>query len=192
VRLIDVFAVAPDADEAFVAAWERGRDFVSSTEGFVAAALHRAVRSDVEFRFVAVTRFDSAEAGEQAARDPDFPDDTAPFAVASGLYEVVHEDGAPEGAGGVILINPVEVPAEEDQRFLTGWNRAHAALATQRGYLGSRLHRSVAARDFRFIDVGRWSSPLAFARALRQPELQEAAAPSPFPTHPALYQAIRD
>jgi heme-degrading monooxygenase HmoA len=191
-RLIDVFAVLPDADEAFVAAWERARDCLSTTEGFIAAALHRAVRSDVEFRFVAVSRFASAEACEQAVGDPDFRAGTAPFAVASGLYEVVHEDGAPEGAGGVILINPIEVPAGEDERFLTGWHGAHAVLATQRGYLGSRVHRNVAASDFRFIDVARWSSPLAFARAQQQGELQEVAAPPPFPTHSALYQAIRD
>jgi heme-degrading monooxygenase HmoA len=192
VTLIHVFAVGLAADEAFVAAWERARDFLSSKDGFIGAALHRAVRSDVEFRFVAVSRFASAEASEQAIDDPELPGDTLPFEVTSGRYEVVHEDGAPEGDGGVILINPVEVPADEDERFLTGWHRAHAVFATQRGYLGTRLHRNVVAGDFRFVDVARWSSPLAFARAQQQPAFQEAAAPPPFPARPALYQAIRD
>jgi heme-degrading monooxygenase HmoA len=167
----DVFEVSPDADEAFIAEWERARDALATEHGFIAAALYRAVRSDVEFRFVGVTRY------------------TAP---TGGLYEVVHEDGAPEGAGGVILVEPFEVAAEEDERFLTGWERAHAVLATQRGYLGTRLHRRVAARDFRFVSVARWSSPLAFFRALQQPDFQEAAATMPHASHPALYQVIRD
>lgn len=166
----DVFEVSPDADEAFIAEWERARDALATEDGFIAAALYRAVRSDVEFRFVGVTRY------------------TAP----SGLYEVIHEDGAPEGAGGVILIEPFEVAAKEDERFLTGWERAHAVLATQRGYLGTRLHRSVAAGDPRFVSVARWSSPLAFFRALQQPDFQEAAAPMPYTSHPALYQVIGD
>ena len=167
----DVFEVSPDADEAFIAEWERARDALATEDGFIAAALYRAVRSDVEFRFVGVTRY------------------TAP---SGGLYEVVHEDGAPEGAGGVVLIEPVEVPADQDEHFLTGWERAHDVLATQRGYLGTRLHHSVGAADFRFVNIARWSSPLAFFRAVRQPAVQEAAAAMPFTSHPALYQVIRD
>jgi heme oxygenase (mycobilin-producing) len=170
VSLIDLFEVSPDADEAFIAEWERDRDALAAEEDFIAAALHRAVRSDVAFRFVGVTRYDAR----------------------SGLYEVVHEDGAPEGAGGVVLIEPVEVPADQDEHFLTGWERAHDVLATQRGYLGTRLHRSVGAADFRFVNIARWSSPLAFFRAVRQPGVQEAAATMPFTSHPALYQVIRD
>jgi heme-degrading monooxygenase HmoA len=166
----DVFDVSPDADEAFIAEWERARDALATKDGFIAAALHRAVRSDVEFRFVGVAR----------------------YRAGSGLYEVVHEDGAPEGAGGVILIDPVEVPADQDERFLAGWARAHDVLASQRGYLGTRLHRSVAAADFRFFHIARWSSPLAFFRTLQQPGFQEAAAAMPFASHPALYQVIRD
>jgi heme-degrading monooxygenase HmoA len=165
----DVFEVPPDADDAFIAEWERARDALATTEGFIAAALYRSVRSDVEFRFVGVTRY-----GGQ-----------------SGDYEVVHEDGAPEGPGGVTLIEPFEVPAGDDERFLTAWERAHDVLAGQRGYLGTRLHRSLVAGDFRFVTSARWSSPLAYFRVLRQPGFQDAAAAIPFTSHPALYQVIR-
>ena len=155
--LIDLFEVPPHEDEQFIAAWERARD--------AAAALHRALREDVRFRFV----------------------DVAP---AGGAYEVVREHGTPDIEGGVVLIDPFDVPADQDERFLTGWDGARAVLAQQRGYLGSRLHRSSDAGDFRFVDMARWSSPLMLARALKRPEVQQAAMP--FPSHPALYQVIRD
>jgi heme-degrading monooxygenase HmoA len=166
---ITAFEVVPDHDDAFVAAWERaGRT----------AVLHRALRADVEFRFVDVGR-EGVAAG-------------MPFPAHAGRYEVVREDGTPDVAGGVVLINPFEVAQEDDERFLAGWDRARAALAQQRGYLGTRLHRSVGAADFRFVNVARWSSPLMFARALQRPEFAQAAAAMPFPSHPALYQVVRE
>ena len=96
----------------------------------------------------------------------------------------------PEGSEGVTLINPFEVPAGEEEPFVAGWDRARAALADQRGYLGTRLHRSVDESDFRFVNVARWSSPLMFARATQRPEFREAAVASRFPGHPALYSVV--
>ena len=66
------------------------------------------------------------------------------------------------------------------------------ALAKQRGYLGTRLYRSVAAADFRFVDTTRWSSPLMVARATRLDAVQEAIDALPFRSHPALYLAVSD
>jgi heme-degrading monooxygenase HmoA len=133
-------------------------------DGDPAATLYRALRDDVDFRF--------AEIGE------------------GGGYEVVREDGAPDTPGGVVLINPFEVPEGDDERFLAGWDRARDTLAQQRGYLGTRLHRATGAADFRFVNLARWSSPLMFARALQRPQFREAAAAIPFPSHPALYQPV--
>ncbi len=45
-RVIELFAVAPDEDRAFLAAWE-----ASAPPG---TTLHRALRADVRWRFVAV------------------------------------------------------------------------------------------------------------------------------------------
>ena len=181
VTLITAFEVPPDADEPFVGAWERAR----AAKGAVrATALHRALRPDVDFRFVEVTLADSAEASGE-----DVP---MPFPAHPGAYEVVREDATPDVAGGVVLINPFEVPDGEDERLLTGWDRARGALAQQRGYLGTRLHRSLGPARFRFVNVARWSSPLMFARALARPEFQEAARAIPFPAHPALYLIVRD
>ena len=96
-------------------------------------------------------------------------------------------DGAVGPAGGVVLINLFEVPGEADDGFLAGWDSARDVLADQPGYLGTRLHRSLAPQaGFRFVNVARWASPEAFAAALRQPAFQRAAAAMPFPSHPSL------
>jgi heme-degrading monooxygenase HmoA len=143
--------------------------------------LHRALREDVDFRFVVVAHVDDPAAWEQAISDP------MPFTYHAGLYELARVDGRPDVTGGVVLINPFEVPPDADEQFLTGWDRARAVLAQQQGYLGTRLHRSATPADFRFVNIARWSSPLMFARALNRPEFQAAAAAMPFPSHPALY-----
>jgi heme-degrading monooxygenase HmoA len=82
------------------------------------------------------------------------------------------------------------VPAEADAAFLQGWNAARDVLAAQDGYLGTRLHRSLGAADFRFVNVARWSSPLMFARAVKQSEFEQTSGAIPFARHPALYQAV--
>jgi heme-degrading monooxygenase HmoA len=162
-RLIDLFVVSPGDDDAFLADW--------ASERVAGSVLYRALRDDADFRFVGV-----ADVDEGASRP--------------GLYEVVHEEGAPDGSEGVTLINPFEVPEGEEESFLAGWERARAALADQRGYLGTRLHRSAGAADFRFVNLARWSSPLMFARATQRPEFRAAGAAIPVPAHPALYSVV--
>ena len=159
---ITAYEVAPEADERFLAAWR------PAAPGVV---LYRALRADVDFRFVAV-------GGD---RPP------AEFRAHAGMYDVVRADGTPDVAGGVVLVNPFEVPEGDDERFLAGWERAREALTLQRGYLGRRLHRSAGPADFRNVEIARWSSPLMFARAMAEPGFQEAARALPFASHPALY-----
>jgi len=158
---IEAFEVPVDADERFLAAWA----------GAAEATLYRALRGDVDFRFVAVG------GGE--------------FASRAALYEVVHQDGTPEGAGGVVHIDPFAVPDGGDPEFLAAWEGVREVLAGQRGYLGTRLHRSLGPADFRFVNVARWSSPLMFARATALPEFRAAAAGMPFASHPALYTIVK-
>jgi heme-degrading monooxygenase HmoA len=190
VRLISAFEVPADEDAAFLASWEQARDVLSKREAATLPVLHRALRPDVAFRFVSVARVESPKAWRQAIGDAALPGGTMRFKAHSGLYEVIHEDGRPEDPGGVILINPFEVPAGDEERFLTGWEASRELLATERGYLGTRLHRSLAAASFRFVNIARWSSPLMFSRAVQRPEFQQAAATLTFASHPALYQAV--
>ena len=165
--LINPLEVPPEADEAFVAGWERE------------STLYRALRADVDFRFV-----------EIASEDAALPESGGDFRSHPALYEVARVDGTPDVEGGVVLINPFEVPDGDDDRFLGGWEGAREVLARQRGYLGTRLHRSVAAAEFRFVNIARWSSPLMFARALDDAAFREAGQAIPFRSHPALYQPL--
>jgi hypothetical protein len=136
--VIELFAVAPHEDAAFLAAW--------AAEAPRGATLHRALRADVRHRF-------------------------------AGLA-----DGAPDDAGGVLLIVPFEVPAGEDERFLAAWEGVRERFSARRGYLGAQLH---AGPEARFVAVVHWSSPLMYARTVR--EEGDLIAALPFPGHGALY-----
>jgi hypothetical protein len=164
--VITVFEVPPDADEDFLASQEwRG-------------VLHRALRADVDFRFVEIGGGDS-------------PAEPQRFDSHSGVYEVASEHGRPDVDGGVVRIEPFVVPGEaDDERFCAAWERLRSALAQQRGYLGSRLHRSTGPARFRFVDVARWSSPLMFARALQLADVRQAVEAMPYASHPALYVSL--
>ncbi len=116
--------------------------FATEPEDGAAGVLYRALRPDVDFRFVSVAEGDG--------------------------YELAREHGAGRWdriPGGVVLIDPFAVPAGEDDAFLAGWDDARAAVAEQPGYLGARLYRATGPADFRFIDLARWSSPLMVQRA---------------------------
>ena len=164
---ISLFEVPPEDDDAFVAARRRAPG----------ALLLRALREDVGFRFVEIGG-EAPVAGTEG-RWPEH----------AGGYEVVHEDGLPDGDEGVILVGAFEVPPGEDERFMAAWHAARDALAGHRGYQGTRLHRSAEA-ELRFVDVARWSSPLALARATRDPALGEPGVAMPFDSQRALYLSV--
>ena len=84
VTLINAFEVPREADEPFIAGWERARDFLAAREGFSHTALHRALRPDAAFRFVNVARVDSPESWKRAIADPAFPGGKMPFAAKFG------------------------------------------------------------------------------------------------------------
>jgi heme oxygenase (mycobilin-producing) len=178
VTLINVLEVPAEADDAVVASWD---DLLAARNSVGAAVLHRAWRPDAEFRFVVTA---GAAGAWREVADPAVTEHP-------GVYEVVHEDGVPDGTQGVVLVNPFEVPSGEEERFVAGWTRVRDMLAPQRGYLGTRLHRAVGRADFRFVNIARWSSPLMFSRAIGRADVRQATAVMPFTSHPALYQVIR-
>ena len=192
VTAIAVFEVPSEADDTFVAAWERGQGLLDTTGGGDPATLYRALRPDVGYRFAALVRVADPKTGREAMARAARGADAGPFGSHAGVYEVAHEHGAPDGAQGVLLINPFEVSAGLDERFLAAWDPASRALAAQPGYQGTRLHRSLDPQAvLRFVETTRWSSPLAVARAMRQPDVRKAVEAIPFPAHPALYLPIR-
>jgi heme-degrading monooxygenase HmoA len=91
----------------------------------------------------------------------------------------------------VVLINAFEVPEGQDEAFLQAWDRAREFLATQEGYVSTRLHRSLSpAADFRFVNVAVWQTAQAFQAATSQPGFRNA--PVPFPFHASLYEVVRE
>ncbi len=95
VVLINLFEVPPESDEAFLAGWERARDFMRGRDGYIGTSLHRSLEPDARFRFVNVARWTSPDAFRAAISDPGFPGRAAPFPSHPALYEVVREDAAP-------------------------------------------------------------------------------------------------
>jgi heme oxygenase (mycobilin-producing) len=90
----------------------------------------------------------------------------------------------------VILINAFEVPAQADDRFVEGWERARDFLSTQAGYVSSSLHRSISPdADFRFVNIARWESIEAFQAATSRPEFTGGRLPFRF--HASLYEVVR-
>jgi heme oxygenase (mycobilin-producing) len=193
VVLINLFQVPTGAEEGFVAAWERARDFLQDQEGYRSTQLHQSLGADAEFRFVNVAQWASPAAFEAATAQPDFPGRDMPFPAHPGLYEVVAEDRPPaDDPGGVVLINAFEVPPDSDDAFLAAWEQTRVFLRGQPGYLATRLHRSLTPEaDFRFVNIGRYTSPQTFQAAVGQPGFRQAAAAIQHRAHPSLYQVVR-
>jgi hypothetical protein len=94
--------------------------------------------------------------------------------------------GAPDAAGGVLLIVPFDVPAGDDDHFRAAWETARERFSTHRGYLGAQL---LPSPDTRFVAVVHWSSPLMYARTVR--EQGDLIAALPFRGPPALYTRVQ-
>ena len=93
----------------------------------------------------------------------------------------------------VILINPFEVPAGEEERFLKAWHEADAHLRRAPGFLSTRLHKSLDPQaKFRFVNVAEWESPQHFQAAMRTEAFQQIRQKMPFPAYPALYRVIAE
>ena len=193
VVLINLFEVPAGADQGFITAWERARDFLATQDGYRSTELHQSLGPDAEFRFVNVAEWASAAAFQAATARPEFPGREMPFRAHPGLYQVVAEDEPPAGdPGGVVLINAFEVPPDGDDAFLAAWEQTRVFLRGQPGYLATRLHRSLSPdADFRFINIGRYQSPQAFQAAVGQPGFREAAAAIQHRAHPSLYRVVR-
>ena len=82
----------------------------------------------------------------------------------------------------MLLIVPFDVPEGEDAGLRAAWAPVAEALSARRGHLGARLLRG---SDARLVAVVHWSSPLMYARALR--EDGDLIAALPYPAQPALY-----
>ncbi len=92
----------------------------------------------------------------------------------------------------VVLINAFEVPEDKDAQFLQGWEAARDFMQSQKGYVATRLHRSLdPAARFRFINLAEWETPADFQAALNHPDFVELRDAVPFTHFPSVYEVIR-
>ena len=78
--LINAFEVpAADAD-AFVAAWQKTRDYLRSQPGYIDTVLHQSITPDAEFQFVNVAHWQTAEDFIAATQNPGFREPAAGLA----------------------------------------------------------------------------------------------------------------
>jgi heme-degrading monooxygenase HmoA len=193
VVLINPFEVPPERDRDFMRRWEQARDFLSGRDGYLDTTLHRTVAPEAEFRFVNLARWRSPADFQAAMGARGFPGRQLPYAAHPSLYQVVAEDYAPAPAlaGAVVLINLFEVPPADDDDFLSSWELTRQLLRARHGYLGTRLHRSLAPdAEFRFVNVATWPSADAFQAAIDDPGFRKATADISGRAHPSLYEVV--
>jgi len=90
VTLINLFEVEPDQDEQFIAGWQAARDQLSRRPGYLDTTLHRSIKPDVDFRFVNVAHWASADAFQAAITDPAFGAAARlPYPAYPALYQPV-------------------------------------------------------------------------------------------------------
>ena len=88
VTLINLFEVEPDQDERFIAGWQAAREQLSRRPGYLDTTLHRALNDDVDFRFVNVSHWASADAFQAAITDPAFRATARlPYPAHPALYQ---------------------------------------------------------------------------------------------------------
>ena len=91
----------------------------------------------------------------------------------------------------VVLINPFEVPEGSDDEFLMAWEATKNFMERQKGYVSTKLHRSVDPKArFRYVNVAEWESPQDFLAALRHPDFVDLRDSIRFPHYPSLYEVM--
>ena len=95
----------------------------------------------------------------------------------------------------VTLVNCFEVPAGREEEFFSLWQQVNAYMRSKKGYLGHRLHRSLAPdAPYRFVNVAQWASPAEFHAAHDEGfrALVQQPAWAPFTSTPALYEVVHE
>ena len=65
VTLINIFEVPADDADAFIAAWEKSRDYLMKLPAHIETALHQSLH-DTRFRFVNIAQWTSEGAGQSS------------------------------------------------------------------------------------------------------------------------------
>jgi heme-degrading monooxygenase HmoA len=77
------------------------------------------------------------------------------------------------GDDTVTLINVVEIPADQIDRFMAGWKERAHILSSLPGFRDYALHRALLPDSrFQLVNVAHWDNREAFEAALANPEFQ--------------------
>lgn len=92
----------------------------------------------------------------------------------------------------VIIINPFEISAGEEEAFLSAWRQSASHMRRAPGFRSLRLHKSLDPQaKFRFINVSEWESQEQWQEAsrTRPTEITEELRKRCI-AYPAVYQVI--
>jgi len=95
----------------------------------------------------------------------------------------------------VILVNCFEVPAGRESEFFSAFEQVNKYMRGKPGYLGHKLHRSVAPDAvYRFVNVVQWASVQDFQAAHDDGFLALINQPAwaDFRSTPALYEVVHE
>ena len=75
----------------------------------------------------------------------------------------------------VILINPFEVPAGEEEAALRFWEQAAEYMRRQPGFISTRLHKALSPdARFTYVNIAEWESAEHFQSAISSEEFKKA------------------
>ena len=95
----------------------------------------------------------------------------------------------------VTLVNCFQVPAGRESEFFSLWQNVNTYMRGKPGYLGHKLHRSLAPdAAYRFVNVAQWESMQDFQAAhddgfralVNQPQWAD------FRSTPGLYEVVHE
>ena len=95
----------------------------------------------------------------------------------------------------IILVNCFEVPSGSEDEFFALWQQVNTYMRGKRGYLGHKLHRSLASdARFRFVNVAEWASLEDFnaAHDAGFRSLVSQPAWAPLQSFPTLYEVVHE
>lgn len=89
---IVAYEVRNEDRERFLNAWEKARDHLKEQPGYLSSALHQAVSSNPDFRFVNIARWRSADDFRTATQSHVFREAAGSleaYPIHASVYEVV-------------------------------------------------------------------------------------------------------
>lgn len=95
----------------------------------------------------------------------------------------------------VTLVNCFEIPAGQEEEFFALWKQVNTYMRNKKGYLGHKLHRSLAPdAQYRFVNVAQWASAEDFNAAHDEGFRALVSQPdwAAFRTFPALYEVVHE